>query len=187
MRELFKAEIYGALGMDFLKQHAIRIDFDRAEVTFLQSVGSDPGVRIPVTFEHNVPQVEVKIPGLKKREKFLVDTGHVGSDGCLRAELFDALAKRGLLTPAGGRTFETASGFGSVRDGRVEVISLGRIRHKNLLFVRAKLSTLSLYYWAEYKVVTFDFANEAIYLKNRCQPDHPDEEKEEKNETLKKR
>jgi hypothetical protein len=166
-RELLKEEIYGVLGMDFLIEHVFCIDFGRAEVTFLRSLGPDPGVRIPITFEDNVPRVEVTFPGQKEREKCVVDTGYIGTDGNLRSVLFDDLVKRGFVTLVGQSKSETISGSGNTKRGRVETISLGNFRHNNLLFARSKLSNLSLYYWAEYGVVTFDFPNKTMYLKKK--------------------
>lgn len=167
-RELLKEDIYGALGMDFLKEHVFRVDFVRGEVAFLRSIGSNPGVRIPVTFQYdNSPQIEVSFSGVETREKMLVDTGNVGVDGTLRADLFDVLVKRGFLTLAGEWKFQAALGSGSTKHGRVDEISLGGFQDKKLLFSRSKVNTLGLYYWADYDVVTFDFPNKAIYLRKK--------------------
>lgn len=167
-RETLKQEIHGALGMDFLKEHAFRIDFRRAEVTFLRSVGTDSGLRVPVTFnDYDRPQIEVSLSGLQNREKFLVDTGSVGiTGGSLFANVFDSLVKGGSLKLIGETHFETALGTGSSRKGRLDSITLGNHQLKDLLFTRAKRSVLSLNFFSHFDMVTFDFPNKALYLKN---------------------
>lgn len=167
-------DIYGFLGMDFLKSRIFRIDFDSGEITFLRSVGPKPGKRVPVTLQHHVPYVLVEIPGLLAQERFQVDTGFGGyGSGDLRSEVFDALAKRGKLTYAGEGCTEWVSGSRGGRLGRVESISLENYRHEKLLFGESRTSFLGLKYWSRY-VVTFDFSNRAIYLKRGHQFDRPD-------------
>lgn len=184
LRDLCKEEIHGLLGMDFLKDRVFRINFDRGEVAFLQSVVSRPGVRIPINSEHfDVPQVKMTIPGFQKQENFLVDTGLVGNDsGCLRAEIFDAIAEQHLLTHAGRSRSETILGSGSAQQGLVKAVSLGNHCHKNLRFSRAKVSLLGMNYWSRY-IVTFDFPNRAIYLQKGQQFDRVSDAMEKASET----
>lgn len=175
-RELCSREIYGLLGMDFLEKYVFQLDFDRSEVTFLRSVGSDSGLRVPITFHNRVPQVRMTLPGLHEQEFFKLDTGYAGiGNGDLHAELFDSLAERGFLNPAGQVESVTTSGSEIVRKGRLLELSLGHFRHKQLLFSRGnKANSLNINYWSRY-VVTFDMPNRAIYLKKGGQFDRADE------------
>jgi hypothetical protein len=59
LREAAGLKFDGILGMDFLRNHVVRIDFDNDEVNFLRSVGPNPGVRVPVIFQGNWPCVAV--------------------------------------------------------------------------------------------------------------------------------
>lgn len=172
--------VYGVLGMDFLKEQIFQIDFDRREVTFLRTVGLDPGVRIPILLDDaGIPQVQLRIPGLMRPEAFQIDTGDIGvSDGVLRTELFDYLCKQRKLKAVGnGKSFRLSSASGIVKVdgvyenslGCVDDISIGPFRHHNLLFRRlSQESSLGIEFWSRYKV-TFDFPNGAIYLKRGCE------------------
>jgi hypothetical protein len=173
-RKLTKEEIYGAIGMDYLRDHVVRIDYDRGEVTFLRSVGTDPGTRVPLSLIYNVPHVWVTVPALQIPERFMVDTGWLGNNsGCLREAAFDMLAQRGSLTVIGSFKFELFLGSGKEKIGLLDKISLEDYCHKDLLFSRSKLSSFSLNYLSRY-VVTFDFPNKAMYLKKGPQFDKVD-------------
>jgi hypothetical protein len=165
LRELYGREIDGLIGMDFLKDYVIRIDFDRGEVTFLRSVGANPGHRMPITFQGNYPHVMVEASGLVGQGRFLIDTGSAGfGSGSLQREAFDILARLGKLRLAGESKPESFAVPHVARVGHVERIWLGHFNHEKLQFSESRKNILGLNYWARY-VVTFDFPNSAIYLK----------------------
>lgn len=180
-RDYCSKDVYGLLGMDFLRGQVLRIDFDRSEVTFLQSADNDSGVRFPLTFHNYIPEVQLTIPGLPQQESFQVDTGFASlGSGSIRADVFDALAKRGILKLAGQTTALTLSGPRNISKGFVENIGFGPFRHKKLLFTRTlNANYLGIEYWSRY-VVTFDFPNKALYLKESRQFDRKEKEKGEK-------
>ena len=172
--EVTGEEISGCLGMDFLGKHVFRIDFDRGEVTFLTSAGPDSGQRLPVVFNHQLPHVMVEVAGLHRPESFAVNTSTAGnSSGDLRKKVFAALAKQGMLTPAGQTLTETPFGSDTDQRGRVESISLAGFRHEKLLFCESGENVLKLNYLSRF-VVTFDFPNKAIYLKKGRQYERAD-------------
>jgi hypothetical protein len=175
MREGSGEEVYGFIGMDFLARHVVRIDPDRAEVVFLRSAGPDPGRRLPITFEGNVPHVHVQISGMDEPQLFLVDTGCCpgGGTGLMQAETFDALAKQGKIKPTGGALAQSLSGMTPRRRGRVAEIALAGHRHADLIFSASARNILGLGYWSRY-VATFDFPGGAIYLKRGSRFDQPD-------------
>jgi hypothetical protein len=104
LREGSGEEVYGFIGMDFLAKHVVRIDTDRSEVVFLRSAGPDAGRPLPMTFESNIPYVQVHISGLDEPQLFMVDTGCSpgGGTGLMRGNLFDSLAVQGKIKPIGG-------------------------------------------------------------------------------------
>jgi hypothetical protein len=174
LREMSGQDFYGLLGMDFLRKHVFRIDFDRGEVTFFRSVGPNPGQRVPLTFRSDCPHVVIEAQGFVGHGRFLVDTGDSGSgSGSLQAKAFALLAKRGFLTLEGQTNPEMVSGSATERYGRVRAISLGSFHHKNLQFTESYRNILGLNYWSRY-VVTFDFPNSEMYLKKGRQFDRPE-------------
>jgi hypothetical protein len=178
MKELledFGEEIHGLLGMDFLKRHIFRMDFDRGEIVFLRKVGSDPGKRLAVTLKHDLPYVQINLPGLKEPEEFILDTGHArggGSDGGdLRKATFEALIKSGKLIPGGNVPSVGLAGRQMSHCGWMEALPFAGNTHKNLVFDDSReCSFLGLDVLSRY-VVTFDFPHRAIYLKKGRQFD----------------
>ncbi len=175
MREASGEEVYGLIGLDFLARHVFRIDPDRGEVVFLRSAGPDPGRRLAVTLEGDVPHVRVHVSGTEEPHLFLVDTGASsgGGTGLMQAGLFDALARQGKIKPTDNTLAQSLSGMSLRRRGKVGEIALAGYRHADLIFCASARNVLGLNYWSRY-VATFDFPGEAIYLKGGDRFDQPD-------------
>jgi len=177
MREDFGEDIHGLLGMDFLKRHIFRMDFDRGEIVFLRKVGPDPGQRLAVTLRDDLPYVRINLPGLKEPEEFILDTGFArgggGDGGTLRKATFEALIKSGKLLPGGNTRSVGLAGGQMSRYGWLDALPFAGNTHKNLVFNDSReYSFLGLDVLSRY-VVTFDFPHQAIYLKKGRQFDKP--------------
>jgi hypothetical protein len=168
-------KVHGILGMDFLKKHVVRIDFDKGEVAFLRSPGGNPGQRVPLTFRSELPVVTATVPGMVGLEFFVVDTGCVTLDsGILRAEAFSMLHSQvGLLRAGADVGYVTLAGESSTRQGHLEALSLEGHRHKRLAFSEGSYNILSLHYLSRY-TATFDFPRGVVYLKKGRRYAQPD-------------
>lgn len=158
-------EFYGIIGMSFLLDRVVRLDFDAGKLAFLRSNAPRLETPVPLAIVREMPRVEVDFEGLGVRS-LLVDTGSVGM-GCgnLRSPDFDLLLKRGDLTLLG-------SGLGAdlsqqqlpTRYGSVKRLAVGRERHDGLVFSdHVSSDILGMGFWKRYNV-TFDFPNHVIYL-----------------------
>jgi hypothetical protein len=163
MRRVSGHAVYGLLGMDGLRAHTVRIDFDRGKVAFLQEVGPDPGKPVRLAYRHGVPHVEGQVAGLPRPVLFSADTGCVRYGG-LHGEPFCLLAERGQLSPSGVTRVETIKGVSLVKKGRVGRLSLGGFTHRQMVFTESHYNMLGLPYWGRY-AVTFDFPRDVAYLK----------------------
>ncbi len=176
VRENSGEDIHGILGMDFLKRHIFRMDFDRGEIVFLRRVGPDPGQRLAVTLRHDLPYVRINLPGLKEAEEFILDTGYARGGGYeggwLRKATFDALIKSGKMISGGNIAFAGLAGSQTTQYGWLDVLSFAGNTHNNLVFHEGEVSLLGLDVLSRY-VVTFDFPHQAIYLKKGRQFDKP--------------
>ncbi len=175
IREGTGEEVYGFIGMDFLAKHVVRIDPDRGEIVFLRSAGPDPGHRVPVTLQDNIPYVRAQVSGLDEPQLFQVDTGASsgGGSGLIKAGTFDVLLKQGKVKPIDTALAHSLSGTGVRRRGKLETITLAGHRHADLMFAASQRNLLGLNYWSRY-VATFDFAGGAIYLKKGAGFDRQD-------------
>ncbi|HVA50274.1 MAG TPA: aspartyl protease family protein [Pirellulales bacterium] len=173
MRSVSGHAIYGCLGMDYLQSQQVRIDFDRGELAFLDSVPDDAGKRIPLYFssEHGGIVAEVDIGGA--RELFAIDTGLVGV-GHLETRLLERLVRAGDATPfKNGEAVSVGSReFVAQPRARLDVVDLEGFRHRGLVFSGATRSALGTRYLARY-VVTFDFPSMIMYLKPGRMYDEP--------------
>ena len=94
LRQVSGHEIRGAIGMDFLKGKVVQIDINSGKVLIMSQATENLGERIPIFFEWEGPCIEVNLPGLKRPEKFLIDTG-TAKFGNMKKELLEMLAREG--------------------------------------------------------------------------------------------
>jgi hypothetical protein len=171
LRRVSGHAIQGILGLDFLRTHVVRIDFDRGKVILLTGVGPSPGTPVRLTYQYGCPCVAVQVSGLPAPVPFAADTGCVRYGG-IKAELFRRLVERGTLTPSAVTRTETVKGVSLIKKGRLEQLSFGGFTHRHLVFGESHFNMLGLPYWSRY-VVTFDFPNRTVYLKKGSGFDQP--------------
>jgi hypothetical protein len=80
LRQATGHDVFGFVGMDFLKKHVINLDFDRGKLSILKTVGLASGTPIPISFQRDLPFVPVSNPRAEILS-FLVDTGAGGALG----------------------------------------------------------------------------------------------------------
>lgn len=159
-------DIYGLLGMDFLQDKRLRIDFDRGELAFLAAVPDGAGSEIPLHFTPTgVPTVTLTISGFGE-ETFTVDTGDVWlSAGMIEAKLFTRLLETGSAIPLEPGLFTTLSNAPAhTRRACLKAVEVGKFRHEEISFTEAAVNALGTGYLSRY-VVTFDFPGRKMYLK----------------------
>ena len=181
-------DFYGAVGVSFLRGKIFEVDFDAGKLRFLRHVPAHPGERFPLDWgddndearalllelgllaatrtEWRLPRLELVLPAGGK-ERFIVDMGGctMGA-GFLRKELFDQLVTAGRMTqvPYSAVEVSTVRGTTVQRTGKLDHLEAGPFCHSGLVFGDAEKNKLGLGYLSRY-VVTFDFAQSAIYLR----------------------
>ncbi|MHC4624737.1 MAG: aspartyl protease family protein [Planctomycetota bacterium] len=157
-------EIRGVIGMNFLKDYVVRIDFDECTLSFLHSL-PDQDAEWPEPFEIRYdslgsPHIVARLDDNTEVD-FLIDTG-VNATGFLASEVFEELVANSEV-----KTSETlaATPVGVMRntDARIEKVSVGVFEYRNLIFGRGPLSALGLTFWGRH-AVTFDFPNSKVYV-----------------------
>jgi hypothetical protein len=167
LRQLSGHDVYGLLGMDFLRRYAVHIDFDRGKLRLLRSPAKIAGRTMPIFFADRKmtrPCVVADLPGWGP-EQFLIDTGDVG-EANLRQELFHALAREGVvkgLTRA--KTF-TFAGIGKCYSGVVHKFGLAGTLHPEMALGESHFpqSDLGLFFWRRYNLV-FDFPEHTMTIR----------------------
>jgi hypothetical protein len=175
VREATGEDVYGFIGMDSLARYVIRIDPDHGEIVFLQTPGPDPGQRLPLGSENQLPCVLIRLSGLDEPQRFIVDTGCVpgGGTGLMQSQIFNTLVAQRKIEGVGVTSGQSLSAVAERQRGTVEEISLAGYRHANLIFSASVRNILGLNYWLRYSV-TFDFPRGELYLKKSRMFDEPD-------------
>ena len=169
----------GIIGMDFLKQYIIQIDFDNGKVIFLRGKkdfdiysflrpkqNEHPEWGEPIKIKarkFNIRTVRGKIIGCINTD-FVIDTGCF-FPGLLRNELFDKMNSNLDITKndiAFINTIPDNNSFGPVI--KTDRFSVGAFNYNEMLFNREDVSTLGLPFFSHH-LVTFDFPNNIMYLK----------------------
>jgi hypothetical protein len=157
----------GILGMDFLRSYVIGIELDAGKFSFFKSVPESSGNQFKLSRDsYDRPLVRVAIAE-DNDAWFVVDTGWTGPEaGAIDKPLFtDLVAKKhmsGFRSPVERMTFY---GRRRCKQASLDVFQLGSFEHLGLNFVDARSDNLlGLGYLSRY-VVTLDFPNDLMYLK----------------------
>jgi hypothetical protein len=159
-------EVHGIIGMAFLKDHIMGIDFDKQTLSFYSSVPDQSGSLVPIFYATRtpVPFISGVIDGMGPT-KFLIDTGEGGfGSGGLGAREFNLLAERGSLSALQAGTAADISGSVRTSRGELRDLELGEFQLKRLVFNRSDISSLGLNFWRRFNVI-FDFPERHAYLR----------------------
>jgi hypothetical protein len=158
-------DIRGILGLSFLDEHVIRVDFDAGELSILRRSPAFAGVEFRLSYnELHLPCINAEV-GDGESISFVVDTGMIGKAFSVRARRFDELIDKGRIEvvgpPARVATFE---GDVKLRNGRLGHLTLDEYRHAAVSVGEGRENKLGLQLLLRY-VVTFDFPDGRLYLK----------------------
>lgn len=157
MRYASGQEIYGVLGMDFLKSFAFEFDFDKGKCRIWKSAPENwsQGRCLSISYdESNRPQLQLALSG-SEPEKFVIDTGANAST--LRSSVFDELVKNGDIAPSIAHNGIAMAGTFRAQSGYVNQLQLDSFTHRNIRLDRDPFSALGIRYLSRYKV-RLDFA-----------------------------
>lgn len=171
LRQVDGEPIYGVIGMDFLLVNVVQIDFDAGELRVLKAADARCGDKFGVVIRKNVPRIKLKLADVGELE-FLVDTG-ANCTGDIEEELFDKLVKQKHLKVVGSTLSESITGTSTSRVARARGLELGDFKVAEPIFGESRTNLLGLGFWSRF-VVTFDFANDTIYLKKGQGFNRPD-------------
>jgi hypothetical protein len=164
-REASGCNVRGIVGMDFLKDWIITIDFDRGRFDILPpGTQRDPkwGERMRFEYGTEGEMLVLATVGGNTLVAFTVDTGNAGT-GNLEGAFITRLVGAHEARVTGDEKAVTVSGIRSAGAARLSHFSLGSFRHENLRFMGGKQNVLGLNYLSRYRV-TIDFPNQRLYL-----------------------
>jgi hypothetical protein len=174
LRDSTGYDIYGILGMEFLRRHVIRIDFDRGKLAFLRKVPPDSGTGMCLTAtREGVPCVTASLsPSVE--DVFQVSTGQLSPfSGNLKSDVFRRLHDVAALKPVDRITTFMTTRSVQVRLGQVNQLTVGPFPVAKAVCSESVVSTVSLAYLSRFQVV-FDFPNGLMYLIKGRRFDEPD-------------
>lgn len=169
-RETQGYDIRGIIGMDFLRRHVVRIDFDKGKLYF-QREADQAGQPVPLVFQISspLPYVPIRLAGLEQPVHFRIDTGMLAS-GAIRKEIADELVRKRCAT-WWYEAHATALSGGSLRSvWRIDEAQLREWKHR--VFLREGGSnSLGLDYLSRFNI-TFDFPRGMAYFSKSQNYDH---------------
>jgi hypothetical protein len=145
-------EVYGILGMDFLRNYAIELDFDAGKCQLWKEAPThwDKQHSVPISFDQsNRPQIPLAMSG-GRTEQFIIDTGANAST--LRGQIFDELIQRGAIDSAVSHHAVAMAGTIGAKSGYVRELRLGQFAHSTIRLDRDQFSVLGARYLSRYKV-----------------------------------
>ena len=144
-------EVHGILGMDFLKFHVMRLNFDQGfgELRSDASLHSLHEERL--FFQKGTPGVLLRIPGIGF-QRFLVDTGAIGDSLQLKRDRFDALIRAGHLRILGERSGAEFDGVKTARKGVINFVEFGPHRFFNLSVTESSTDAINVPFLQRFEV-----------------------------------
>jgi hypothetical protein len=157
-------KIGGIIGMNFLRNYVIRMNFDEGILSFLQPVkGQYSHWGKEMVFEYDslgCPQITGRIlDGI--RVDFTLDTGLDAL--MLNIDIFKEIISK-KETKTSETLYATASGVIRRKEVRLDNLIVGPFEYRGLLLAEGNVSRLGLSFFYRH-LVTFDFPNNRIYLK----------------------
>ena len=165
-RNVMGQEIYGILGMPFLKDYIVRIDFDRGTLTLLSSAPKPEGEEFTLSYdEYGRPLVDISV-GSADPKPFLIDTGFIGVGASLSVvkRTFADLIDQGRieLHERRGRSLR-ADGTAWHREGWLDELHIGQTVLRRIVISESPENKIGMSLLSRY-VVTFDFPKGRLYL-----------------------
>jgi hypothetical protein len=163
MRAVSDRGVWGLIGMQFLKNYIVQVDFDSQRVRFLDprtTPRPDWGSAVPMRIGGaGIPEVVGRIEG-QEPEIFQIDTGD-NEGGNLAHSLFERLFPEQRGATAKNLMF---TGMRSSPSGRLPRLSVGELSYRGVVFETARISSLGMTI-VRRSVVTFDFPRGTLYLR----------------------
>ncbi len=157
--------VTGIIGMSFLRDYIVQINFDEGILSFIQPMGADKsdwGRVLEMNCElAGCPRITGRI--LDRIDvDFLIDTG-ANATGFLEIKMFDK-----VLTDTAPKTSsvftQTLSGIRRCREIRIDGLSIGPLKYHDLIITEGSESRLGFSFLSRH-VVTFDFPSSKIYFR----------------------
>ena len=175
-------KVSGIIGMSFLKKYIIQIDYDEGKLLFLKpkrdkgifsflqpknSNNPDWGEKLAIKYNSGgIPQIKGYVLNGGKTY-FMIDTG-ASILKLLESKIFKNVLKH-KETQTSEESHKSVSGA-----TRIEKLTLGSLKYEGLIFNEGKWSLLGTPFLSRH-IATFDFPNNAIYLKKGKAFDRVDE------------
>jgi hypothetical protein len=160
----FDCKFDGALGMPFLQDKIVQINFDAGCLSFLKTSDGIPGEKIAITRgTRGFPIVRVDLPGIRG-VPFLIDTGHkVFDNGSLCKSTLDKLVRARHAALVDTVVVRGANAEHNERVVTLDSLSVGGFTHDAQTFGEDSRNILGLGYLSRY-TVTFDFPGQRLIL-----------------------
>jgi hypothetical protein len=167
LRSVSGHKFYGLLGMDFLRNYAVQIDFEHGKVRLLRSPAKPMGRAAAILFldsKRTMPWVVGDIPGWGP-EQFQIDMGCI-SFGGLRRDLFRALARKGVMRGLDESKSYDLAGSRRAYGGYLDHFDFEKWRHSSLTLDESSFphSCLGLSFWRRYNLI-LDFPQQTMHLR----------------------
>lgn len=174
-RERSGLPVYGIIGVSFVENWIISIDFDEGRLDFLgPGTGPTPewGRGEPLAYYDGGATYTLVTVGKDMQVPFLIDTGWRTTGG-LEEQLLLQLAESGNLQCTGSENGVSIFGEYESRVARLSRLSLGSFEHPNLRLSSGKHNVLGLDYLRRYRVI-IDLPHQRLHLSKGKRFDEPD-------------
>lgn len=174
VRQSIGGNVRGVLGVDFLQDFLVTIDFDQGLVRLCKprtSLIEEGETWIPMLVDRSGrPNVNATI-GDAGNEMLLIDTGATGG-GTVREDLYDRLVDGGEIATCNATTGLTVGGSYTQSSGYLSTLQVGPFRPDGPRVARSFENSVGLDWLSRFQV-SLDFPNRRVLLKRGKRFDEP--------------
>lgn len=163
--------IDGLLGMPFLCERVLELDFDRKRLRIVRGKAERKGERLEVLLDaHSLPRLtDVKVDGMPF--VCILDTG-MNSPISLNAKMFDLLRLAGSISDVSWGTSIGIDGSARLQMGRASTVSVGSFSFADVPILRASENKIGMDLLRRFHA-TIDFPRRELFLEKSGAFDAP--------------
>jgi hypothetical protein len=157
--------VAGLLGMDFLSDFVVHIDFDRGQASIsLPSEKAFSGARVPISMRgRGTPTIELSLGTIgAAKDQFIVDTGG-GMSATMTGQQFNRALGQGESVLVSEGHVMTASGMTRRPKARLASLTAGPFEVNDVVVGKATENAVGLHFLSRF-ILTMDFPHNVMYL-----------------------
>ncbi len=169
LRKAINKDVFGVIGMSFLKNCKFTIDINKKTVVFYKEFNcpSEKSTKLDITYMSRIPALDLSLPG-EAMEHYLIDTGYNGGITVTSGVFSRQIDGKNLRLGGYVRSIDLSNKETTDRTGILITLKVQDKDIQNLKCTEVSKQTVRVGFDLLRKnSITFDFPNKTLYMENQ--------------------